>query len=78
MCRGSTYIVNMNSHMRFAYLEDAPVIFDNDEAWWFIGGAWKRLHLADAMCKAKLLTEAEFSSMFRDDHLPNLPEVAFR
>jgi hypothetical protein len=44
----------------YAYLDEAPVVFSDDEAWEYFDGVWKPLNLADAMCKARLLTKEEF------------------
>lgn len=47
--------------IRYAYLDDAPVIFDDDRAFEFVGGKWKPLNVDDAKYKARLLSKAEFN-----------------
>lgn len=49
--------------LRYAYLDDAPVVFNDDKAFEFIGGRWKPMNVADAMYKARLINSlAEFYS----------------
>lgn len=65
----------MKGSLRYAYLDDAPVVFDDAEAWHLVGKTWQALPLADAMSNARLLTKAEF-----DDYAsaaPPLPSTAF-
>jgi hypothetical protein len=52
----------MSGKLRYAYLDESPVVFNDTKAHEYVGGQWKPLHLADAMCKARLLTKAEFAS----------------
>ena len=67
----------MTDKLSYAYLDEAPVLFNEAEAWHCVGGRWQRLHIADAHCKAKLLSRAEYHSMFGSDRLPSLPTSAF-
>ncbi len=60
----------MAGRIRYAYLEEEPVIFDDDQAFRLKAGRWRPLHTADAMCKAKLLTRTEF-----ENFAPNAPTI---
>jgi len=65
--------------IKYAYWEDLAVRLASDgEAWLFNEktNAWEKMNAADAMFKAKLLSEAEFKSLFPD--LPSLPGKAFK
>ena len=65
----------MEKQLKYAYLDAHPVVFNETEAWAYMGGRWQKLHLAEAHGKAKLLTKAEFDDMFRQ--IPSLPSSAF-
>jgi len=65
----------MAGRIRYAYLEDQAVIFDDDKAFRLSGAHWVPMHLADAMCKAKLLSKAEFEDYAPD--APVLPSTLF-
>lgn len=54
----------MAGKIHYAYLDESPVIFDDDKAVQFVAGRWKPLHLADAACKARLLSEEEFRRVY--------------
>jgi hypothetical protein len=58
----------------FAFHEGCAVRYNIDEAWECINGTWKPMHPADAWCKASVVTEAVFNSMFLN--LPDLPKEA--
>lgn len=51
----------MAGPIRYAYLDEAPVVFDNDQAFEFTSGKWVKLPLPEAQTKAKLLHVAEFT-----------------
>jgi hypothetical protein len=65
--------------IKYAYWEDLAVRLTSDgDAWMFneLTEKWAPMNAADAVTKAKLLTEAEFDKMFPD--LPALPTEAFK
>ena len=56
----------MAGKINYAYLDESPVVFDNDKAFeWVQGqttaGRWVPLHMADARSKARRLTASEFN-----------------
>jgi hypothetical protein len=55
----------------FAYREGCAVRYNETEAWECVDGTWYPMHMADACCKASLITEAKYNSMF-----PNLPDLS--
>jgi|SRR6516162_2562280 len=66
----------MKNEIRYATLERRPVRLNDHEAWWVINGAWKPLHLAEAVFGASLLTQEHFEKSF--PNLPQLPSTAFQ
>ena len=52
----------MSGNLRYAYLDECPVVFNDDKAFQFTAGRWKPLHLAEAMSKARLLSKAEYDT----------------
>jgi hypothetical protein len=62
--------------IKYAILDDAPVRYNDSEAWEFVGGQWKPLHIADAHHKAKVSSEESFNKLF--PQLPPLPTTAFQ
>ena len=66
------------SRIYYGWDDGGAVIFNLHEAWWcdsFIG-KWQKMSVAEAVCKAGVLTEQEFRRWF--DSLPPLPPAAFR
>jgi hypothetical protein len=66
-------------NIKYAYWEELAVRLEpSGEAWLFneIKKEWVPMNAADAMSKARLLTEAEFNEMYPD--LPPLPTEAFK
>ena len=49
-----------NGQIRYGYLDQHLVVFDDAQAFQFFAGAWHPLHLADATCNARLLTKPDF------------------
>jgi len=56
--------------LEYGFFSDdlTPVRFTRTEAWQFLAGSWRAIHPAEAHHKARILTEAQFLTMF--DHLP--------
>lgn len=66
-----------STDLRYGYIDAQPVIFNDAQAWSYIAGAWKQIHLADAHNKARLLTKSGYDQLFAGDKLPALPSTAF-
>lgn len=66
----------MVGKIRYAYLDDLAVVFDDTDAYEHRAAGWVKIHIADAVSKARLITRAEFDRMFADDNLGELPIAA--
>jgi hypothetical protein len=49
-------------------LEELAVIFDDDDAFYCYGDGWKPMNIADAQCKARLLSKSDFDTMYSARH----------
>ena len=63
----------MAGPIRYAYLNEAPVVFDNDKAFEFFDGKWKPLNIGDAQPNARLLSKAAFGKYAGKDAVYPLP-----
>ncbi len=54
----------MTNRLNYAQLDGTAVLFDDHLAFQRIGKRWEPLHMADACCKARLLTKMDFEKMF--------------
>ena len=60
---------------------DGPVVFNLYEAWWCYDGEWKPMCVTEALCRAGVMSEAEWLRAWgpTGSHpLPPLPPEAFR
>jgi hypothetical protein len=62
---------------KLGLLEGNAVMWDGWEAWQLgFDGVWREVNAADAACKARILTEADYQRLFGP--VPPLPRAAFR
>jgi hypothetical protein len=66
---------NDSHRIRYAFYDWGPCVFNHREAWWCFNGKWKPINVAEAVCKAGLLSEERYHRMFPD--APPLPMHAF-
>jgi hypothetical protein len=63
--------------IQFGMLDGNAVRYTEHEAWWLVEGVWSRIHLAEVIDNAVVLSEARFNELFGDDVL-QLPSAAFQ
>jgi hypothetical protein len=56
-------------------LDENPVRFTDQEAWWLVEGIWSQITVAEVLDNAVVLSQARYNEMFGD--LLQLPSSAF-
>lgn len=63
----------MAGKLRYAYLDEAPVVFDDSRAFEYQAGHWVSINVIDAQHKARLLSKDEFEKYAGAEALKTLP-----
>lgn len=61
--------------VQFGMLDENPVRFTDQEAWWLVEGIWSQITVAEVLDNAVVLSQARYNEMFGD--LLQLPSSAF-
>lgn len=65
------------SNIKYGTFEMAPVVFNDNEAWWFLDGAWKTMNAVEVLFNANVMTEAAWKADY-GELLEMLPAEAFK